>query len=424
MFFYKRTSKGARLLDLEPFARELRQALALELGEAAFEAGFLHRRGGGWDGGDRSFGTELLSFRRVQSSRISACRSLPRSRASRPAAGSSSASARRAATGEGAERARRLVGEHAVPPRTLPGGTGGAFASSKLSSFFLKKIPVAREIGNGDRPAGDVEDERARARGRGPSPSTDGEDHFGGGALPFSGEAPVERGRSFGARLRDAGLLLRGDRDEGVGARGERPGSSVSPLTHRQSKRRPADSSTPRTWIGASGDSGWNSVSAQWRFRKPKRLGERKLPGDPFQLGELAEHSCHLARVWNSSESSARSPGKPAASSSAEKWRAHSAGESGRVLVISKTCSKRLRRSGAGSASCDQLGQGDGAVGVLASRASSEARRADLGVGAAEEGRADEAARAGEFHRVESQLEQTQGEIDQRKDDKAGRARR
>ena len=39
--------RRAAPLDLEPFARELRQALALELGEAAFEAHLLHRGVGG-----------------------------------------------------------------------------------------------------------------------------------------------------------------------------------------------------------------------------------------------------------------------------------------------------------------------------------------------------------------------------------------
>ena len=35
--------RRALLLDLEPFAREAREALALELGEAAFEPHLLHR---------------------------------------------------------------------------------------------------------------------------------------------------------------------------------------------------------------------------------------------------------------------------------------------------------------------------------------------------------------------------------------------
>ena len=56
---------------------------------------------------------------------------------------------------------------------------------------------------------------------------------------------------------------------KGLGRAVSGQASSVRPLTHRQSKRRPADSSTPSTWIGASGDSGWNSVSSQSRSRKP-----------------------------------------------------------------------------------------------------------------------------------------------------------
>ena len=54
---------------------------------------------------------------------------------------------------------------------------------------------------------------------------------------------------------------------KGLGRAASGQASSVSPLTHRQSKRSPADSSTPSTWIGASGDSGWKSAAAQWRSR-------------------------------------------------------------------------------------------------------------------------------------------------------------
>src|SRR5207302_7538607 len=51
-----------------------------------------------------------------------------------------------------------------------------------------------------------------------------GEDHLLCRTGPLFRDAPVKRERAFGARLRDAGLLLQRDRDERVGPRGERPG--------------------------------------------------------------------------------------------------------------------------------------------------------------------------------------------------------
>src|SRR5712692_7539666 len=113
---------------------------------------------------------------------------------------------------------------------------------------------------------------------------------------------------------------------KGLGRAASGQASSVRPLTHRQSKRRPLDSSRPSTWIGASPQSRSNSVSAHSRPRQAKASSKE----NPFEIRSSFENSPsaagHLASVWNSSESSARSPGKPAASSRAEKWRAQSDG--------------------------------------------------------------------------------------------------
>ena len=100
--------------------------------------------------------------------------------------------------------------------------------------------------------------------------------------------------------------------------------ASVSPLTHRQSKRSPADSSTPRTWIGAAGASAalWNSVSAQRSASEANACWTKTGLETRSSFASSPSVSCHLASAWNSSESLARSPGKPAASSSAEKCRA------------------------------------------------------------------------------------------------------
>ena len=50
------------------------------------------------------------------------------------------------------------------------------------------------------------------------------EHHLGGRGFPLVGDAPVVGERGFGARLRDARLLLQRDRDEGIGTRIARPG--------------------------------------------------------------------------------------------------------------------------------------------------------------------------------------------------------
>jgi hypothetical protein len=109
LFYEKNLEGGAAPLELEPFARELRQALALELGEAAFEAGFLPPT----RAGDRGSILARLAAGTGRSSRISACGAC-RSRAVEAGPGSSSRSAdRRHRAGR---RARHLVGATRLPP--------------------------------------------------------------------------------------------------------------------------------------------------------------------------------------------------------------------------------------------------------------------------------------------------------------------
>src|SRR5439155_4831518 len=52
---------SARLLDLEPFARQPREALALQLGEASLEAQLLHCRRRGFDDGGVEIMTQVLT---------------------------------------------------------------------------------------------------------------------------------------------------------------------------------------------------------------------------------------------------------------------------------------------------------------------------------------------------------------------------
>ncbi len=127
---------------------------------------------------------------------------------------------------EGAERAGGLVGEHARAAAHLLDLDGRCFRVFQGFELFRceKKIAVPRIVGDRKRRGWNLENQRA---GREiavlllPGP---GEDHFLRRAGPLLRDAPAERERALGARLRDAGLLLQRDRDERVGARGERPG--------------------------------------------------------------------------------------------------------------------------------------------------------------------------------------------------------
>src|SRR5947208_15556150 len=65
-------------------------------------------------------------------------------------------------------------------------------------------------------------------------------------------------------------------------------------------------------------------------------------------------------------------------------------------------------------AEADELAQGPSVVGVAPQPGVERRAARHLPVGAAEEGRADEVARAGKFHALEGEYEQAQGAIDER----------
>src|SRR5437762_4245765 len=127
---------------------------------------------------------------------------------------------------EGAERAGGLVGEHARAAAHLLDLDGGRFRVFQGLELFRceKQVAITWVIRDRKGSSWKVENQGA---GREiavlllPGP---GEQHFLRRAGPLLRDAPAERERALGARLRDAGLLLQRDRDERVGARGERPG--------------------------------------------------------------------------------------------------------------------------------------------------------------------------------------------------------
>src|SRR5437667_12217776 len=141
---------------------------------------------------------------------------------------------------EGAERAGRLVGEHARAAAHLLDLDRGCFRVFQGLELFRceKQVAITRVIRNRKRSSWKVENQGA---GREiavlllPGP---GEDHFLRRAGPLLSDAPAELERALGARLRDAGLLLQRDRDERVGARGERPGL-VGQAAHPQAVEAP-----------------------------------------------------------------------------------------------------------------------------------------------------------------------------------------
>src|SRR5439155_13048455 len=117
---------------------------------------------------------------------------------------------------EGAERAGGLVGEHARAAAHLLDLDGRSFRVFQGFELFRceKQVAITRVIRDRKRSSWKVENQRA---GREiavlllPGP---GEDHFLRRAGPFLRDAPAERERALGARLRDAGFLLQRDRDE------------------------------------------------------------------------------------------------------------------------------------------------------------------------------------------------------------------
>src|SRR5438270_8608095 len=214
-------------LDLQPLASEPRETLALELGVTALQAHLTHR--------DlrrlANDGREVLLQVRV---RAYACPDLAHQRMQELAAIARIESRRgllhligtEAPAGKGAERARRLVGEH--PRAAALHARLDTRRSPVLEAFELarskEEIAVARIVRQLERRFSDARDQRARREIAILVLGGMREHHFGGRMPPFVGGAPIERSRAFRARLRDAGPLLQGDRDEWIWPRIPRPG--------------------------------------------------------------------------------------------------------------------------------------------------------------------------------------------------------
>ena len=205
-----------------------------------------------------------------------------------------------------------------------------------------------------------------------------------------SREAPVERGGGLGDACGTPAFFCSATGMKGLGRASIGQASSVSPLTHRQSKRRPADSSTPRIWIGT-----------RRRFRLEQRVaaemlegGERfldgKRPRDALQLRELAERLVPLGVRLELLASRARARrGSPAASSSAEKCRAHVGRAFFRFFLQRKDRFQMLPQERAAPRRGDELGQRDRRAERLAQIGVEPRAARHLGLGAAEEGRAN-----------------------------------
>ena len=140
--------RRAAALDLEPVARELRQALALELGEAAFEPHLLH-------GGCRRIARSRRPYRSSRAVEffktrpdlfISAWSSLPRSRASRPDSGSSSSSADRRQLAKARNGHAAWSAEHARAAAHLPGPRRAALCGPRRF-----RVSGQRKSGRGNR---------------------------------------------------------------------------------------------------------------------------------------------------------------------------------------------------------------------------------------------------------------------------------
>src|SRR5258708_24402486 len=130
---------------------------------------------------------------------------------------------------KGAERTHRLVGEHAraaahLALRLLEIDAWGAavFARFQLPGSE-DQVAIAWIVRRLDRRKRNAGNERAGREVAVLVPGRMREHHLGRRGLPLVGDAPVERERGFGARLRDAGLLLQRDRDAGIGMRIARP---------------------------------------------------------------------------------------------------------------------------------------------------------------------------------------------------------
>jgi hypothetical protein len=320
--------------------------------------------------------------------------------------------------GEGAERARGVVGEHARAAANFAGGDRGRLGVVEtLKRFCLKQqIPVAREVRDRDWCFGDVEDERRCGQIAVLFLEREGEHHLARGALPFVGEAPVESGRGLRARLRDAGFLLRGDREKRVRARGERPGL-VGEAAHPQ-----AIEAQPRRLEHAE-DLDWGSgrLGLEERFgavalEEGKRFPEGKFFCNALKLRQFTQRFVQLrARLVLLGVERALAREAGGFEQRGEVPRPFG----GRIGPAScdfknlfQELAKKRRGLGGGDESCER----DRLVEVLAQLRIQSRAPCELAVGVAEEGRANEVARAAECHAVVGELD----EIERRRDQGIG----
>ena len=250
--------------------------------------------------------------------------------------------------------------------------------SGKLSVFLglEKHVLVTRNFNNLNRTRRNIRDQRARQQVAVAVLLRPGQHHLVGGGQPALRDAAVERERGLGRSLGNAGLPLQRDRQEGMRARLERPVFLGEPA-HPQAVELHAGGLEHADHLHrrASGDSGWNSVSEQMRRSCRRASREEIFPGSAPSRANSPSCSSNLARVWNSSESSVRSPGKPAACSSAVKCCAQAWGDwLSFFCALAKRSSRRARSSGQGPARARTFPSETRAPSSLRSRASSCAR--------------------------------------------------
>ena len=162
----------------------------------------------------------------------------------------------------------------------------------------------------------------------------------------------MRRSRASEASAEDSGIpaaRCNASGRKGVGRAASGQASALNPMTQRWSNSQPADSSTPRTWIGTSGDSGWKEVSAAMRRSRATASPWPILGTTRSSCANWASTACHFLSAWYSVESSARPPGNPTSLSASENARPHSDGDC--------TPNKRsLRNSASRASSCTRPG--------------------------------------------------------------------
>src|SRR5207302_3711944 len=388
------------LLDLlEPLVPEAREALALELGEAAFDRHLLHRRGGGALDRRREVALQRGGVLQLVPDVLhQEVHELAALRGVEAFGGLLELLGVQAVAREGAERARGLVGENARAAADLFLPDGGRYAIFKGLSLTRSKNQVAqsRESGNLDRGVREVGDERARQDVAVLVLGEMREHHLARGLLPAVGDAPVERERGLGARLGNARLALLRERQEGIGRALQRPGL-----------------------VGKAGDPEMVELDACGfeqaehldrrirRFRLEERIGadlsqrlkrlrEGHLLRDSIEARQLAERfvplGLRLELVRVESALARKAGGLEHAGEMPRPLGRRLLREQARLaqrIELLQPRAQQRRLAGGG----DQLGQDDARAELLAQPRLEAHARAELGLGAADKRRAHESAR-------------------------------